>query len=70
MIPATWVPCPALSIQAVRANSTSSLSIYAYKQAYENNQMGYAMAVAIITLLALIILFGPFMRNSARGKDD
>ena len=52
------------------ANSTSSLSIYAYKQAYENNQMGYAMAVAIITLLALIILFGPFMRNSARGKDD
>lgn len=52
------------------ANSTSSLSIYAYKQAYENNQMGYAMAVAIITLIGLIILFGPFMRNSARGKDD
>ncbi len=52
------------------ANSTSSLSIYAYKQAYENNQMGYAMAVAIITLVGLVILFGPFMRNSARGKDD
>jgi multiple sugar transport system permease protein len=52
------------------ANSTSSLSIYAYKQAYENNQMGYAMAVAIITLIGLVILFGPLMRNSARGKDD
>jgi len=52
------------------ANSTTSLSIYAYKQAYENNQMGFAMAVAVITLLGLVILFGPLMRNSARGKDD
>lgn len=52
------------------ANATSSLSIYAYKQAYENNQMGYAMAVAVITLLGLVVLFGPLMRNSARGKDD
>ncbi|WP_293173225.1 carbohydrate ABC transporter permease [Microcella sp.] len=52
------------------ANSTTSLSIYAYKQAYENNEMGFAMAVAVITLLGLVILFGPLMRNSARGKDD
>lgn len=52
------------------ANATSSLSIYAYKQAYENNQMGYAMAVAVITLLGLVVLFGPLMRNSARGKND
>lgn len=52
------------------ANSTTSLSIYAYKQAYENNQMGFAMAVAIITLIGLVVLFGPIMRNSARGKGD
>lgn len=52
------------------ANSTTSLSIYAYKQAYENNQMGFAMAVAVITLVGLVVLFGPLMRNSARGKDD
>jgi multiple sugar transport system permease protein len=52
------------------ANSTTSLSIYAFKQAYENNQMGYAMAVAIVTLIGLVVLFGPFMRNSARGKED
>jgi multiple sugar transport system permease protein len=52
------------------ANSTTSLSIYAYKQAYENNQMGFAMAVAVITLIGLVILFGPLMRNSARGRDD
>ncbi|MCW5951673.1 MAG: sugar ABC transporter permease [Propionibacteriaceae bacterium] len=51
------------------ANSTTSLSIYAYKQAFENNQMGFAMAVAVITLIGLVILFGPLMRNSARGKE-
>ncbi|MFB2596178.1 carbohydrate ABC transporter permease [Herbiconiux sp. P17] len=52
------------------ANSTTSLSIYAYKQAFENNQMGYAMASAVVTLICLIVLFGPFLRNSARGKND
>jgi multiple sugar transport system permease protein len=51
------------------ANSTTSLSIYAYKQAFENNQMGFAMAVSIITLIGLVVLFGPFMRKSARGGD-
>jgi multiple sugar transport system permease protein len=48
-------------------NSTISLSLYAYQQAYTDNQMGYAMAVSILTMVALIILFGPFMRNSARS---
>jgi ABC-type sugar transport system permease subunit len=52
------------------ANSTSSLSLYAYKAAYQQNELGYGMAIAIITLLGLILLFGPLMRNSARGKDD
>jgi ABC-type sugar transport system permease subunit len=47
------------------ANSTSSLSFYAYKAAYQNNEMGYAMAISVITLLALVLLFGPLMRNSA-----
>jgi ABC-type sugar transport system permease subunit len=48
-------------------NSTLSLSLYAYQQAYTSNQMGYAMAVSVITLIALVVLFGPFMRNSARS---
>ncbi|MCU1578120.1 MAG: hypothetical protein JWP19_324 [Rhodoglobus sp.] len=52
------------------ANSTTSLSIFAYQQAYENNQMGYGMAVAVLTLIALILLFGPLMRNSARGRAE
>lgn len=51
------------------ANSTTSLSIYAYKQAFENNQMGFAMAVAVITLVGLVVLFGPLMRNSAGEKE-
>lgn len=52
------------------ANSTTSLSIFAYQQAYENNQMGYAMAASVVTLIALIVLFGPLMRNSARPAND
>ncbi|MFD0681185.1 MULTISPECIES: carbohydrate ABC transporter permease [unclassified Paenibacillus] len=50
------------------ANSTSSLSIYAYKQAFENNEMGYAMAVSVITLVGLLLIFGSLMKNSASGK--
>jgi len=48
-------------------NSTISLSLYAYQEAFTDNQLGYAMAVSILTMIALIILFGPFMRNSARS---
>lgn len=52
------------------ANATSSLSIFAYKQAFENNQMGFAMAASTITLVCLVILFGPLMRNPARTRKD
>lgn len=52
------------------ANSTTSLSVYAFKEAFENNQMGFAMAVSMITLICLIVLFGPFMRNSARSGSE
>jgi ABC-type sugar transport system permease subunit len=52
------------------ANSTSSLSIYAFKQAYDNNEMGYAMAVSVITLLGLLAIFSSLMKNSASGKED
>lgn len=51
------------------ANSTSSLSFYAYKQAYQDNEMGYAMAISVLTLIALVVLFGPLMRNSARPAE-
>jgi len=52
------------------AYATSSLSIYAYKAAFEQGDLGYGMAVSILTLIALVILFGPLMRNSARRVDE
>jgi ABC-type sugar transport system permease subunit len=52
------------------ANSTTSLSIYAYKQAFEDNQMGFGMAASIITLVCLVVLFGPLLRNSARRDEE
>jgi multiple sugar transport system permease protein len=51
------------------ANATMTLSIYAYKEAFENSQMGFAMAVSIVTLVCLIVLFAPLMRNSARDAE-
>jgi multiple sugar transport system permease protein len=50
------------------ADSTISLSLFAYKEAFENNQMGFAMAASAITLICLVVLFGPLMRNSARSR--
>lgn len=52
------------------ANATTSLSIYTYQQAFENNQMGYAMAASIVTLVCLVALFGPFLRNSAQDNAE
>jgi ABC-type sugar transport system permease subunit len=46
------------------ANTTLSLSIYAFKKGFEQNQMGYAMAVSIVMLVALALIFGPFLRPS------
>jgi ABC-type sugar transport system permease subunit len=51
------------------ANATSSLSIYSYKQAFDNGELGFGMASSILTLIALVIIFGPLMRNSARERD-
>jgi len=51
------------------ANATTTLSVYAYKEAFENSQMGFAMAVSIVTLICLVVLFSPLMRNSARDAE-
>lgn len=51
------------------ANSTMSLSIYAYKNGFEMYRMGYAMAISVLTMLVSFLLFGvPFMRFN-RKKD-
>jgi multiple sugar transport system permease protein len=51
------------------ANATTTLSVYAYKEAFENSQMGFAMAISVVTLICLIVLFAPLMRNSARDAE-
>ena len=51
------------------ADATNTISLYAYKQAFENNQMGFGMAVSIVTLICLIVLFGPLLRNSATSGE-
>ncbi|MBB6733454.1 carbohydrate ABC transporter permease [Cohnella zeiphila] len=47
------------------ANSTLSLSIYAFKQGFEQYRMGYAMAISLITMLVLILLFAPLVKRSS-----
>ncbi|MBB6669455.1 carbohydrate ABC transporter permease [Cohnella nanjingensis] len=46
------------------ANSTMSLSIYAFKQGFQQYEMGYAMAISLLTMLVLVILFAPLVRKS------
>lgn len=47
------------------ANSTLSLSIYAFKKGFEQYEMGYAMAISLITMLVLIVLFAPLVKRSS-----
>ena len=49
------------------ANSTISLSIYAYKNAFEMYRMGYAMSIAILTIIITFVMFGiPFLRMNKK----
>jgi multiple sugar transport system permease protein len=46
------------------ANSTLSLSIYAFNKGFEQYEMGYAMAISIIMMVVLSFLFGPLLSRS------
>lgn len=54
-------------------NSTLSISIYAYKNAFQMYQMGYAMALSLIAMVVSFLIFGiPFVRfnkvdNAGKG---
>lgn len=51
------------------SNSTMSLSIYAYRTAFKSNDMGYAMAISVFTMLVSFVAFGiPFIRFE-KNKD-
>ena len=52
------------------ANSTISLSIYAFRQAFEVYRMGYAMAISMFLMLIAFIIFAlPFIRFNLARKD-
>lgn len=52
------------------SNSTLSLSMYAFRQAFEVYRMGYAMAISIFLMLTAFLLFGlPFLRFSSKQGD-
>jgi ABC-type sugar transport system permease subunit len=45
-------------------NSTLSLSIYAFQKGFDQYEMGYAMTISIITMVALVAVFAPLMKRS------
>ena len=49
-------------------NSTVSISIHAFNQAFANANLSYAMAISVIAMLLTFVVFGiPFIRrNRAR----
>lgn len=48
-------------------NSTVSMSIYAYSQAFEQSNLSYAMALTFIAMIVTFIVFGvPFVRHNLR----
>lgn len=52
------------------ADSTLSLSIYAYKQGFESFDMGYGITVSVIMMVILVLLFGPLMRRFNPSDGD
>lgn len=46
------------------ANVTQSLSIYIFKQGFTNYQMGYAMAISVVTMIILLVIFLPLIKRS------
>ncbi len=48
-------------------NSSISISIYAFNQAFSNVDMGYAMALSVLAMAVAFVMFGlPFSRFSAK----
>lgn len=52
------------------SNSTVSISIYAFRNAFEMSKMGYAMAISILALVVTFIVFGiPFIKFNSISED-
>ena len=53
------------------SNSTISLSIYGYNQAFVQSNLNYAMVISIMTMVLSFLIFGiPFVRNNIAGNKE
>jgi multiple sugar transport system permease protein len=52
------------------ANSSVSLSIYAFSQAFDQSHLSYAMVISVMTMILMFLIFGiPFVKyNLVKGK--
>lgn len=52
-------------------NSSVSMSIYAYNQAFEQSNLGYAMALSFIAMIVTFLVFGiPFIRHNLKKNQN
>ena len=52
-------------------NSSISISIYAYNQAFSNVDMGYAMALSVLAMAVAFLMFGlPFSSFSSKRRES
>ena len=50
-------------------NSSVSMSMYAYSQAFEQSNLSYAMALSFIAMIITFLVFGiPFIKHNARSN--
>lgn len=51
-------------------NSTVTMSIYAYNQAFEQSHLSYAMALSFVAMIVTFLIFGiPFIRHNLKRED-
>jgi multiple sugar transport system permease protein len=52
-------------------NSTITISLYAYKQGFENVDIGYAMALSVIAMIVTLLIFGiPFIKHNIKRSRE
>lgn len=58
-----------MTTQGGPVNATTTLTIYVYRQAFENLDIGYASAIGLVTLLALLA-FSVFFIRAMEGEEE
>ena len=58
-----------MTTQGGPVNATTTLTIYVYRQAFENLNIGYASAIGVVTLVALLA-FSVFFIRAMEGEEE